>query len=62
MDEFSRHFRTTSNHIDETNEIDINDSIDVEMNCVRTAFIRMTTKNEKILLSKYLEESKTIVI
>ena len=58
IDESSRRFRTVSNDIDKTNEIDIDDFIDVEMNCVRIVSVRMTVKNEKILLSKYLNESK----
>ena len=34
VDEFSRRFRIVSNNIDEINEIDIDNFIDVEMNCV----------------------------
>ena len=62
VDELSRRFRTASNNINETNEIDIDDFIDIEINCVRISFIRITVENEKILLSEYLDESKKLVV
>ena len=62
IDTFSRRFRTASNDIDEINEIDIDDFIDFEINCVRITSIRMTVKNERILLSKYSNESKRITV
>ena len=62
VDEFSRRFRTVSNDIDEINEVDIDDFIDVEMNCVRIASVRITTANEKVFLSKYSNKSKRIAV
>ena len=38
VDEFSRRFRIASNDIDEINEINIDDFINVEINCVQIAF------------------------
>ena len=34
VDKFSQRFQTASNDIDEINEIDIDDFINVEINCV----------------------------
>ena len=62
VDKFSRRFRTASNDIDEINEIDIDDFINVEINCVRIAFIEVTAANERVFLSKYSNESKRIVV
>ena len=62
VDKLSRRSRTVSIDIDETNEIDLDDFIDVEINCVRIAFVRMTAKNEKILLLEYSKESKRITV
>ena len=62
VDELSRRFRTVSNDIDEINEIDIDDFINVEMNCVRIAFIRMTAAKERLFLSEYSNESKKITV
>ena len=62
VDELSRRFRTVSNDIDEINEIDIDDFINVEMNCVRIASVRMTAANERVLLSEYSNESKRIAV
>ena len=61
VDELSRRFRIVSNDINKINEIDIDDFIDVEINCVRIALIRMTAANERIFLSEYSNESKEIV-
>ena len=62
VDELSRRFRTVSNDVDEVNEIDIDDFINVEMNCVRIAFMRMTAANERVFLSEYSNESKRIAV
>ena len=62
IDELSRRFRIASNDIDESNEIDIDDFIDVEINCVRIASVRITVENEKILLSEYSNKSKKITV
>ena len=42
VDEFLRRFRTASNDIDKTNEINIDDFINIEMNCVQ-----ITSKTKK---------------
>ena len=62
VDELSRRFRTASNDIDEANEIDIDDFINVEMNCVRIAFVWITIENERLLLSEYSNESIKIAV
>ena len=62
VDKLSWRFRITSNDIDEANEIDIDDFINVEINCVQIASVRITAKNERILLLKYLNESKKIPV
>ena len=62
IDKLSQCFRTSSNDIDEANEIDIDDFIDVEINCVRIAFVRMIAVNEKILLSKYSDQWKKTAV
>ena len=62
VDELSRRFRTVSNDIHEINKIDIDDFINVEMNCVQIVFIRMIAANEKILLFEYSNESKRITV
>ena len=62
VDKFSRRFRTASNDIDEINEINIDDFIDVEIKCVQIVFARMAVKNEKVLLSEYLNKSKRIAV
>ena len=62
VDELSRRSRIVSNDIDEINEVDIDDFIDVEMNCVRIASVRMTAANERVFLSEYSNESKRIAV
>ena len=62
VNEFSRRFRTASNDTDEANEINIDDFINVEMKCVRIAFVQITIKNEKILLLEYSNESKKTIV
>ena len=46
IDNLLRRFRIISNDINKANEIDIDVFIDVEINCVRIAFVRMIVKNE----------------
>ena len=62
VDKFSRHFRIVSNDIDKTNELDIDDFINVEINCVLIAFVQIIAENENILLSEYLNESKKTAV
>ena len=61
-DGLSRRPRTASDDIDEANEVDIDDFIDAEMNCVRVASVRVTAANERVLLPEYSDESERIAV
>lgn len=59
-DGLSRRPRTASDDIDEQLEVDIDDWIDGQLNCVRIAPVRMADDDEKVLEDGYSEESQKI--
>ena len=48
--------------MNETNKIDIDNFINVEINCVQIAFVQIIIENEKILLLEYLNKSKKLIV